>query len=144
RSSDLSEDRYAYRQVFAARVSHGGVVLDPNGIEVTPYGVATTSHDNDVTFDGTNYVVAYNDQPSETNFEQDIHAQRISPAGALVGAPVVVDDAIGSQQRPAVAPAANGGTQVVWLDFAGSGGDSNINGAQIAADGIVGTIKPVS
>jgi hypothetical protein len=138
-----SEDRFAYRQVFAARISHAGAVLDPNGIEVTPYGIATTSHDNDVMFDGTNYVVVYNDQPSETNFDQDIHAQRISPAGTLVGAPIIVDDAPNNQQRPAVAPVANGGVQAVWLDWA-AGTDSDINGAQIAADGAVSAIKPIS
>jgi hypothetical protein len=138
-----SEDRYAYRQVFAARVSHAGAVLDPNWHRGHPLRRRDDIPRQrcDVRRDQLRRRVQRSACRRRTSSRISTRSGSHRRARWLARRSSLMTR-IGSQQRPAVAPAANGGTQVVWLDFAGSGGDSNINGAQIAADGTVARSSP--
>jgi hypothetical protein len=141
-----SEERYyGFSQLFASRVSHGGTVLDVAGIAITPQVSGDyTMFSPDVTFDGTNYIVAFNDQISGASFEQDLYAQRISTAGALVGAATHVQSAAGDQQEASIAPKAGGGAQVIWTDRSLNTGDGDIFGTQVSAAGVAGTLAAIS
>ncbi|OFV81034.1 MAG: hypothetical protein A2W26_08975 [Acidobacteria bacterium RBG_16_64_8] len=135
------EDRlYGSAQLFGTRVSAAGFVLDPAGIALTP-AAGYTQFTSTVTWDGTQWIVAYNFQAS--GFNDDLCATRVSAAGALLGsgriqvrpgAPVVYE--------PWAIPTAGGGARFVWQEMDGSAGD--IFTTSITAAGAVGTVLCVS
>ncbi|MGB7924786.1 MAG: FG-GAP-like repeat-containing protein [Pyrinomonadaceae bacterium] len=134
------EARFAYVEIFAARVSSDGQVLDPNGIKlygspgeyVLPFNTA-------LAWDGTSYVAAYHGRPVQG--WESIFASRVSTAGAA-SSPVTVVLNNGSTQ-PGVGALAGGGAQIVWVDR-GLSEDGDIFGARLAANGTLGTVAPTS
>ena len=67
--------------VMGTRVTPGGVVLDPLGIAVdTGPGVHRTPK---VAFDGTNYLVTWNDDRVRQN-DYDVYAARVTPGGVVL------------------------------------------------------------
>jgi hypothetical protein len=101
-----------WRCVRGARVAPSGTVLDPAGLIIASGAGELT--DPDVAFDGTNYLVAYDDN-SGGRPDVDISATRVSPSGA-VQAPFPVSVAPGFQYSPSVASDGSGGSLVVWTD----------------------------
>jgi len=102
-------------RVFGKRVSHAGVVLDANAILVANIGYDSV----DVTWDGTNYIVAYEKTISRPNFvfDNDIFTTRVSPLGIVLDpAGIRVKDAPNDQIGASIAPSPAGGAVVVWND----------------------------
>src|SRR5207244_8796066 len=90
--------------IYGARVSAGGTVLDPGGIDLstaTDYQESPT-----IAFDGTNYVVAWEDYRSGTNY--DIYGTRVSPDGTPLDGEGVP---IATSPTPETAPAATAGSE---------------------------------
>ncbi|HSA32286.1 MAG TPA: DUF4215 domain-containing protein [bacterium] len=86
-----------------------------------------------VAFDGTNYLVVWQDLRSGSNY--DIYGQRVVAAtGALTGSNFPIANATNGQEYPAVAFA---GTEyfVVWQDYSGS--NYNIYGSRVATNGTI-------
>ena len=138
----------SYDQIYAARVSAAGQVLDPNGILLYTVNTNYTSYlGTALCFDGTNYVAAYHARP---NNAESIYASRISPNGTvLTPNPIVVSDTASLQ--PAIAPLAGGVSQIVWTDSrlsndttTGLFRNSDIFGARLLADGTTSAPAPVS
>ena len=99
-----------------------GVLLDRNGVAKAP-GAFPIAADNSthlfpaVVFDGTNYFVVWQQQPtSGADTIADIYGARVSQAGAVLdSSPIVVSSAVNAQVTPSVAfDGAN--YVVVWLD----------------------------
>jgi hypothetical protein len=135
--------------IFGARVSTAAVVLEPAGIAISSY--STDLHDQKapaVAFDGTNHLVAWQDDRNATTkpVTWDVYAARVSTAGAVVttsgSASFPVSTGNGDQHEPALA---FGGSQylVAWSDARfeglklGSSSGLNIYGARISAAGAV-------
>jgi hypothetical protein len=136
-----SEERYyGFSQVFASRVSHAGSVLDPAGIEVTPFAGYTLFRP-DVVWDGARYVVAYNIFLPDAA-DEDVYLTRITTGGTVLdpsGRPVSTDP--GGQNEPSIGAAPGGGVQAVWTDDF-QGGD--IATARVEAGGTAGAKSVVS
>jgi hypothetical protein len=64
--------------VYAARVSPAGVLLDPSGLAIAPWDGQEQAPA--LAFDGTNYLAAFEDFRSG----QWIYGTRVSPAGAVL------------------------------------------------------------
>src|SRR5207244_3007283 len=111
-----------------------GAVLDPAGIPIS------TAADNQrlprVAFDGTNYLVAWQDSRSGTNF--DIYGARVSQAGAVLDpAGIPISTAANNQNVPSVA---FDGTNylVAWEDARNGGANPyDIYGARVSQAGTV-------
>ena len=70
--------------VYGARVSSAGAVLDPLGIPISTAHYLEGSPS--AAFDGTNYLVVWEDSPSETA----IYGARVSPEGTVLDPTAIV------------------------------------------------------
>ena len=99
--------------IYGARMSPTGTVLDPGGIQISP---ATAMQEGPaLAFDGTNYLVAWQDDRSSMHVP-DIYGARVTRAGAVLDpAGIAISTAYGYQRTPAVA---FGGSNyfVAWAD----------------------------
>jgi hypothetical protein len=124
-----TDTRYSSLDIFATRVGTGGEVHDPDGISISE--AADYQDAPAVAFDGTNYLVVWQDRRSGN---YDIYGARVTPGGDVLdtaGIPIATD--ADSEEYPAVA---FDGTNylVVWQDDQGTG---DIYGARVATDGSV-------
>ncbi len=124
RSGDSSD-------IYGARVTPAGTVLDPQGIAISTAAVYQLSHA--VAFDGTDFLVVWEDYRSGDS--PDIYGARVSQAGAVLDpAGIPISTAASSQLSPAVSfDGAN--SLVVWID--GRGDSYDIYGARVSQAGIV-------
>ncbi len=72
----------SHSNVYGARVSPSGAVLDPAGINLTPTNAWRSGYD--LAFDGTNYLLAYGETPNSGGTIAG-RARFITQAGTLVG-----------------------------------------------------------
>jgi len=120
--------------IYAARVTPGGTVLEPWGI---PISTAIESQGGPaVAFDGTNYLIVWYDYRNSST-DSDIYGARVSPDGVVldtVGFPV--STAVNSQGIPA---AAFGGANylVAWEDRRNGGEERDIYGCRVSPSGVV-------
>lgn len=124
------DERGSSVDIYGARVSKSGAVLDPGGIPIT---TADKHQFNPaVAFDGTNYLVVW--QTEISGSLTDIRGARVSQAGVVLdaaGLDISTDPA--AQYFPAVA-AGGPGHLVVWEDRRnGIGGE--IFGARVSKGG---------
>uniref|UniRef100_A0A7C4XV28 T9SS type A sorting domain-containing protein n=1 Tax=candidate division WOR-3 bacterium TaxID=2052148 RepID=A0A7C4XV28_UNCW3 len=125
------------RNIYGARVGQAGIVLDTAGIPIsTASGWLNHQEYPSVAFDGTNYLVVWQDFRNDPGNHPDIYATRVSTSGSVLDPTgIAISTAGGDQKFPSVA---FDGTNylVVWQDFR-SGWDWDIYGARISPSGIV-------
>jgi hypothetical protein len=119
--------------IYGARVSGAGTVLDPAGIPISTapnYQFAPA-----LDWNGTNFLVVWQDSRSGTN--SDIYGARVNGAGSVLDpAGLPVSTAANDQTAAAVA-SWNDHFLVVWQDRR-SGTDSDIYSTEVSASGSVG------
>ena len=122
----------SYSDIYGARVSQRGTVLDPTGIAIS---TAANSQDSPTAaFDGTNFIVVWDDYHGVSY--SDIYGARVTPQGTVLDpSGFVISQAADYQEHPAVA---FDGTNflVVWQDYR-SGDTSDIYGARVTVGGTV-------
>ena len=95
------EERTSSWDVYGARVSPAGTVLDQGGIVIST--APGNQYEPTVAFDGTNYLVTWCDSRSGTD-NRDIYGARVSPAGSVLDpAGIAISTAAGAQTSPALA-----------------------------------------
>jgi hypothetical protein len=118
--------------VYGARVTQQGTVLDPVGLNISqaPSGYSSQA----LCFDGTNFLVVWDDHRNEI-YGGDIYGARVTPQGAVLdSAGFVITQAANAQRFPSVAfDGAN--FLVAWRDRRGS--DRDIYGARVTTGGTV-------
>ncbi|MGQ9708160.1 MAG: hypothetical protein ACUVUR_04725, partial [bacterium] len=125
------DGRSSSSDIYGARVSPSGVVLDTSGI-----GISTAANYQGypaIAFDGTNYLVAWHD--TRRGSWADIYGARVTPVGAVLDpSGISIAAAANSQQIPMVA---FDGTNylVVWSDD--RRGYFDIYGARVNKSGTV-------
>ena len=122
------DDRNGNNDIYGARVSQNGIVLDHTGIVIC--GSIGEQRYPSVAFDGTNYLVAWADN---RNGNWDIFGARVAPTGLVLDtASIQIFATTATQDEPAVA-FGDSNYLVVWEDNQGY----NIYGTRITPDGIV-------
>lgn len=120
------EDQYD-QEVRGRFVSPAGVPGTEMSINAS---VAMSDNPVPVSFDGTNYLVAWTDRNDAAN-EGDVLAQRVSPAGALVGGAITINSDSGMQMASGVGY--DGSNYLVtWIDMKN---DANQNRACDSGEG---------
>jgi hypothetical protein len=118
--------------VYAARVTRGGVVLDAAGIAISQ--AADDQCGPDVGFDGSNLLVVWDDKRNDT-YSRDIYGARVTPGGTVLdtsGITIATGDR--SQRSPALA--FDGQNFLVAWQQPGNG-MSDIWGARVTPQGTV-------
>jgi MYXO-CTERM domain-containing protein len=90
---------YTYNDVFAARVTPAGAVLDPGGFALT-----SDKNDDDlpvVASDGTGYLVAWHDAYGP-GVNDRIHATRVDAAGNVLDAATPIQPVVSGASNPAL------------------------------------------
>jgi hypothetical protein len=110
-----------YSDIYGARVSRAGVVLDTAGIPIST--AASWQYCPAVSFDGTNWLVVWQDQRSGS---YDIYAARVTPAGVVFDTgPAVRQE--GNQLYPALARGTGNQMFLVYQGWAGTVGGKTYN-----------------
>ena len=124
--------------VYGARITPSGMVLDTAGIFISRtscYGVWSAA----VAFDGTNYMVIWEDESDSTDpaYDGEIYGARVSTAGVVLDtAKIPLTEKIGLQFAPRLA---FDGTNylAVWDWWAYGGSFTDIFGKRINPSGVV-------
>lgn len=118
--------------IYGARVSSSGVLVDTNGIPIS--AINEQQQDPDVTFDGSNYFVTWSDYRNSSDY--DVYGARVSPDGILIDSSgILVSGAVYNQEYPHVI--FDGVTHfIVWQDTRNAG-NRDIYGARVLPDGSV-------
>jgi hypothetical protein len=88
--------------IYGARVSQAGAVLDPNGVGVSTSAAFGLLKDSPtLAFDGTNYLVLWEEQTSFTA-SSNLFATLVSPSGTPSGTTLTVSTASGNQRNAAL------------------------------------------
>jgi hypothetical protein len=119
--------------IYGTRISIQGAIEDTNDVLVSRSGSGQSSPA--VAFNGTNYLVAWQDERNFTNNSTDILGTRVSAAGTVLdlhGINICTNSA--AQQHPAVG-ASGGDFLVAWEDSRNVGA----NGVDIYATRVDGT-----
>jgi len=118
--------------IYAARVTRGGVVLDTAGIAVSQ--AADDQCGPDVGFDGSNLLVVWDDYRNDT-YSPDIYGARVTSGGAVLdSAGIAIATGYRSQREPALA--FDGANFLVAWQEPGNG-LSDICGARVTPQGMV-------
>ena len=122
--------RNSFTDIYGARVDPSGRVLDPGGIEVcTAYYYQWNPA---IAFDGSNYLVVWNDDRSETFYE--IYGTRITPSGVVLDPNGIAISTNGMTYTPSVA-FNDTNYLVIWADWRNSTWD--IYGSRVTPSGNV-------
>jgi len=115
--------------IYGARVSSGGVVLDPSGFPIST--AADWQQNVAIAFGGSNYLVVWEDYRAGT---PQIYGARVTPGGQVLdGDGFIIASSATAQFNPAIAfDGVN--FLVVWADTLGSG---SVRGARVTPAGAV-------
>jgi hypothetical protein len=104
-ASDGTNFLVAYQRIFSTDSDIRGATVNATGSTITPFAIDTLVDVDDVApavaFDGTNYLVAYQENTSPAN--RNIIGTRVSPAGVANTNAVLIDTSGFDDLAPAVA-----------------------------------------
>ena len=118
--------------IYGARVSQLGAVLDPTGIAIST--AANSQYSPAIAFDGTGFLVVWTDERGDPC--SDIYGTRVTPQGTVLDpSGLIISQAAGNQRCPA---SAFDGVNflVVWQDYR-NGDTSDVYGARVTPGGTV-------
>ena len=119
--------------IYGARVSPGGTVLDVAGIPIA--NAARRQVRPGVAFDGTNFLVVWQDG-DVSDPDQNVFGARVSQSGQVLDdTPISIATEAGNQVQPSVAW--NGETFLVAWGDGRDGTGSDLYGTRVAPDGTV-------
>ncbi|MCY1023848.1 cadherin-like domain-containing protein [Pyxidicoccus sp. MSG2] len=128
-----SDSRNSTADIYGARVTNAGAVVDPAGIAIT------TANDNQrnpaVASNGTDYLVVWGDFRRSSS--SDVYGARVASTGEVLDPEsIAISTATRWQQLPSITSL---GTEylVVWQDHRVSTSDPNIQGARVTGAGLV-------
>jgi len=120
--------------ILGVRISPEGEVLDPNGFVISNFDGWQTYPS--LAFNGTNYLVAWEDTRYYQTIGEEVYGARVTPDGEVLDTPnILIATGFSDQSIPRVA--SNGADfMAIWMDHR-DGVDYQVYGARVAASGEV-------
>jgi len=126
------DDRNGCTDIYGARVTPSGDVLDPTGIAIAQ--APGWQYDPVLAFDGSDYLVVWQDYRNSLD-DPDIYGARVTPEGAVLDPTgIAISDAPNRQYHPALA-FGGGNYLVIWQDYRNESYD--LYGTRVDTDGNV-------
>ena len=128
------DNRGGLTDIVGARVNQSGAILDPTGVAIST--AASYQISPSIAFDGTNYLVVWEDFRNPASPYSDVYGARVNRAGIVLDpGGIAISTAPYWKSHPSIA---FDGTNylVVWQDYR-SGSDWNIYGSRINQSGTV-------
>ncbi|MEO0050208.1 MAG: hypothetical protein ABIK42_03615, partial [candidate division WOR-3 bacterium] len=136
-----ADERKGNSDIYGARVTPQGVVLDPEGFSIS--AAVEDQRDPAVAFDGENYLVVWTDYRNGL-YNSDIYGARVVPQGVVLDPEgFSISAAVEDQRDPAVAFDGEN-YLVVWTDYRNGLYNSDIYGARVAPQGVVLDTSPIT
>ena len=99
---DFRSQLTTYSEIYGSRINLDGNVLDPSGILISRY--INPQNTPAVAFDGTNYLIVWQDYRNVTTTGYDIYGARVAPNGSILDpSGFAICTAIKHQWQPSVA-----------------------------------------
>lgn len=140
RASSLAFGAGSYLACWSDAAAVRGQFITPQGqFEGTSFlvsGGVQHARENAIGFDGTNFLVAFN---GGGNMQPNIYGQFVSPAGTLIGGPVLLDGTPDPSDNPLAVAFDGTNYLVVFNDQVGgiSEGTMHVYGRMVSAEGVV-------
>ena len=122
--------RNSLYEIYGARITPSGNVLDPSGILIATAG---PNWNPQVSFDGNNFFVVWG---AGLSFDQDIYGTRISQDGIILDPGGITIAGVGGNQCQPCAVFDGTNYLVIWQDQR-NGDNYDIYGSRVTTDGIV-------
>ncbi len=138
------DGRNSPHDIYGARVTTAGVVLDPGGFLIAS-GPGDMNH-NGVAFDGTNYLVVWMDhRPNPMPDAVWVYGTRVTPAGVVLdNPPILIADDHWEGVVPVAVASDGDGFMVVWTSITMASIDhgidfrlSDVLAREVSSDGVV-------
>ena len=127
------DDRGGYTDIYGARVTPEGTVLDPSGFAISQ--APSWQYEPALAFDGANFLVVWQDYRNSLD-NADIYGTRVTPGGTVLDPDgIVISQAPNRRYFPAVA-FGGGNFLVVWQDYRSSS-SYDIYGTRVTPGGLV-------
>jgi hypothetical protein len=122
-----------HSDIYGARVTSEGVVLDTEGIAIS---IVAQAQSPALAFDSVSYLVVWEDYRNDPD-TSDIYGARVTPAGVVLDtAGIPISTAVGDQRYPALA--FDGSNYLaVWEVVSPNPDTSDIHGARVTPAGVV-------
>ena len=138
--ADVASDAEDFLVVWGQGDRIVGMIVQADGTMGSPFDiyqdVGFQQSDPSVAFDGTNYLVAWEDYAAGNG---DVEAARVDPSGTVLDStPITLSDGAESQSTTDVTSTGNGGWLVAWTDYSADV-DGDVFGTLVAANGTVAT-----
>lgn len=122
--------------IYCARISQSGEVLDPNGIPVSIRPMYQTKPK--VTFDGVNYCIVWDDlYGSNGHYNHDVFYNRVTPSGIVLDSSGFVISTSGNAQRNPTSVFGDSNFLCLWRDKKDDPDTANIYGTRISPNGTI-------
>jgi len=130
-----SDARLGTWDIYGARVTQSGTVLDPQGFPIST--APDMQGDAKLAFDGLNYLVVWYDTRNSSTSDADIYGARVSPAGIVLdtlGVPICTARNLQGAPRLAF-----DGTNylVIWYDSREVADICDVYGTRVTPEGVV-------
>jgi hypothetical protein len=125
------DKRNGNADIYGARISPSGVVLEPNGIPISMTSPAERYPS--VTFDGTNYFVVWLDY----RYNCDIFGARVSSSGLVLDTVAIMIDTVALGPGPPAVAFDGQNYLVVWSAYPGVGPPTDLYGIRVSHEGAV-------
>jgi len=130
-----TDARLGNGDLYGTRLSPSGTVLDPQGIPIST--APRMQGDVEIAFDGSNYLITWDDERNFPTNDFDVYGARVTPGGTVLDTSGIPICTVSGGQGPSAIAYDGTNYLVIWNDARVHSDSSDIYGARLNPQGIV-------